>query len=650
MGVKKPKGKHFEKSVILLEHENQVKNCLKRLKEIKGQKLIIALSPFAMYELDKRGLSYKILEDYYGSAELFRVGKITHKKVERLCDIVDKILHQELPELKTTGLCPAKYHIFPLIITFDALAARVFQLKKILNRERPDAVFAFSSESYPYGIYGFCFDNRESLYGKLLSLPGWDILTKVMSISDFEDLKNKDSKIYEFEKRIYALLASEPNLFYTLDAVRHHKLKEVVFSMKKALLTKKKTNILLLNLGYDASFCYKTFLNKGIFASYLADKSYAWAQEKKFDPHALSKIIGRLNESDVRSCFRYNGIDLYPLFQERMEFLIKRGVPACIAAFEKATDVIKTKKIKAVLAPFFVTPTSHSIAQAAKNMGVPVLTWVHGPGGLSDQTTNDYLELMSSDTCMSYGPTLPKNYLHLAKEYKTKIVPVGSSRLDCIKRKANRVRSKLPDDISRKIRDNRVRLVYATTHYSQNCFFFFGFPPPSDNMLYRTQLAMIDGIGGLGDVEVTVKLFPGSHYRDPPLREYAEIKGYKNMKWVKDVPPFVDLLNHCDVVVLEFPSMPLVEAVAAGKPVFLLTKYLKILNPTLKLLKRRVACFEYEGKLIKSLKNYLQTGFYPADLLDDEFLKACCTYLNDGRSCERAVAEVLKAISQCKAI
>jgi hypothetical protein len=40
------------KTVILLEHEGQVKNCLKRLKEIKGQKLIIASSPFAMYEYE----------------------------------------------------------------------------------------------------------------------------------------------------------------------------------------------------------------------------------------------------------------------------------------------------------------------------------------------------------------------------------------------------------------------------------------------------------------------------------------------------------------------------------------------------------------------------------------------------------------------
>ena len=637
------------KTVILLEHEGQVKNCLKRLEEIKGQKLIIALSPFAMYELDKHNLPYKIPEDYYSPTELFQVGKATHKKVENLCEVIDKILHQELPELKAARLNPTKYHITQVIMTFDSLASRVFKIKKILRQEAPEAVFTFSSDPYPYGSYGFCFDNRELLYGKLLSLPNWDVQTTVIQTSTPDESKNKDDKTYRSGGKPYNFLALEPNLFYALDALRHHKMKDAILRLKKSLLAKNKRNILLLDLGYDSSKCYETFLNQGVFMSYFTDKSFLWPRDKKLDSDTLSNIINRLNESDVRSCFVYNGIDLYPLLRERIEFLIRMGVPACLTAFEEASGAIKTKKIKAVLAPYFITPTSHSIARAARNMGVPILTWFHGPGGITDHATIHYMELMSSDICMSYGPMLSKNYLNRAKGYKTKIVPVGSSRLDCIKRKANRVKSKLPDDISGKIHDRRACLVYATTHYYENDFYFCVFPPQSDNMLYRTQLEMIDGIGGLNDAEAIVKLFPGGHHRDPPLREYAETKGYRNMKWVKDVPSFVDLLDRCDVVVLDFPSTPLVEAVAAGKPVFLLTKYLEIWKPALKLLKRRVACFEHEGKLIESLKKYQQTGIYPADLSDNEFLKACGTYLNDGKSCERAATEVLKAVSSHRA-
>lgn len=626
------------KTVILLEHEGQVKDCLKSLKETKGQKLIIALSPFAMYELDKQNLPYKTPEDYYTPTEFFRIGKAIHKRAEKLCDFIDELLQQEFPELKAAGLCPAKYQIIPLIMVFDALTSRVFQLKRILDRERPDIVFAFCSDPHPYDAYGFCFDNRELLYGKILGLLGWGVKTVVMQTPTKKNSKD-GKKIYTFEKKIYELLASNPNTFYAADALRDRRLMKAVSLFGKSLLARNKTNALTLDLSYDVRYCYATFLDKGIFLSYLKDESYAWAHGKKLDSEVVSRIVTRLDQEDVKKYFVHEGIDLYPLLRDRIEFLIRQGVPACLTGHEKAGDVIKSRKIKAVLAPYFVTPTSRSIARAAQNLGVPVLTWFHGVP-LNDHATIQYMELMSSDICMSYGTMLSKSYLRHAKQWNAKVVPVGSARLDHTKKVA-----KMPENTTPKS-NNSTRLLYATTHYYQNDFYFCVFPPPSDNMLYRTQLAMINGIGRLDNVNATVKLFPGHHNRDPPLREYAETKGYKNMKWVKDVPPFVDLLNRCDVVVLDFPSTPLVEAVAAGKPVFLLTKYLEIWRDVLKLLKRRVACFEHEGELIKSLKNYLQTGFYTADLSDDGFLKACCTYLNDGKSCERAVTEILKAISR----
>jgi hypothetical protein len=60
------------KYLILLENENQVKDCISWLNEIKGEKQIVALTPFAMYGLDKYGLNYKIPEDYYCQEELDR--------------------------------------------------------------------------------------------------------------------------------------------------------------------------------------------------------------------------------------------------------------------------------------------------------------------------------------------------------------------------------------------------------------------------------------------------------------------------------------------------------------------------------------------------------------------------------------------------
>ena len=58
-----------KKEVILLEHEEQVRNYLTSQKGIKGKKIIVALSPFAMYELEKQGVPYRIIDDYYDEDE-----------------------------------------------------------------------------------------------------------------------------------------------------------------------------------------------------------------------------------------------------------------------------------------------------------------------------------------------------------------------------------------------------------------------------------------------------------------------------------------------------------------------------------------------------------------------------------------------------
>jgi hypothetical protein len=62
------------------------------------------------------------------------------------------------------------------------------------------------------------------------------------------------------------------------------------------------------------------------------------------------------------------------------------------------------------------------------------------------------------------------------------------------------------------------------------------------------------------------------------------------------------------------------------------------------MLERRAVCADDAGDLMVKLDQYLRKGIYGADVMDNEFLKAYGIYLDDGRSAERAVAEVLKTV------
>ena len=77
------------KILILLENEGHVKDCISWIDEIGGEKLIIALTPFAMHELVKYGLNYRILEDYYDVEELYQMGIDNFKHVGDLCNLLD---------------------------------------------------------------------------------------------------------------------------------------------------------------------------------------------------------------------------------------------------------------------------------------------------------------------------------------------------------------------------------------------------------------------------------------------------------------------------------------------------------------------------------------------------------------------------------
>lgn len=87
------------KSLILLENEEQVKGYLERHNEIKGTRQIVALSPFAMYELDKRNVPYRIPEEYYDPQELYQLGVDNYQKVEDICGIIDKKIQEYIPSI-----------------------------------------------------------------------------------------------------------------------------------------------------------------------------------------------------------------------------------------------------------------------------------------------------------------------------------------------------------------------------------------------------------------------------------------------------------------------------------------------------------------------------------------------------------------------
>jgi len=628
---RKPRGKVKgpKKTIILLEHEGQAKNCLKRLGMIRGQKLIIALSPFAMYELDKHGIPYKIIEDYYDPKELYKLGTHNYKKIEEICNLIDKKIHFAYPAIAERGIKPALFSIYYLKNIYDAATVRLFQMSKLIGAEEPDVLYVYESKHYPFGISEtaphLMFDNRESIYAHLLACNGWGVpvvtspYVPLPKNSDFQKKPLPSSKAFDKTSR---WLQYHPRLYALAAETHRHGTRGLFRGLRSYLGTDKNSRVLAFGAGYDWDYCGEELQSVGIdHFTRVRDDLERWMRYplSGADANALRDAWGGLQADDkFRKFFVWDNIDFFPVVDTRLRFLVERLTPACLNAYEETATLLRKGKIKAFLASAFDSCTSHSAALAARNSNVPVVTWQEGAYGYFDQLILIYNNLMDSDVFFAYGEGVVSKYSTPAKRFGVRILPIGSAALDALPRtRQSRRIKKLAKTVSKKV------VVYVTTNYYQNNLYLSIPPAFSDNHFWRTQRMILNTLAKHHDYTVVVKLHPSPAYRAPPMRAYAETKKFKNCRFFRGEYTTTDLLSIADSAVIDFPTTTLLEALTMSKPVFVYTGHLHMDAKARKLLERRAFCYQKLKSLTNALDLYLSTGKIDkrVNLKDKEFLK-----------------------------
>lgn len=627
------KNKHFKKTVILLEHEGQVKNCLKRFKEIKGQKLIIALSPFAMYELGKQNIPYKTPEDYYDPQELYKLGIDNHQKVEDLCDIVDERIQNACPAVAKLGIRPALFSFFLLKIIYDVTTTRLFQLSRLIDAENPDALYIYDSKRYPFGTsemapYIF-LDNRESIYARLLACDGWGVPVAVLPYvphPEDSDVFKKTNSSKTLERKMLWWLQRHPKLLDLAAETRKRGWRGLFGGLKSYLRADKDIEVLLFGPGYNWDDCREQLRSVGIdpvFTRIHDDLEY-WMSDQfsdKVDANALLNAWKGLRTYDkFRKFFIWGNVDFFPIVEDRLQFLVERLTPACLKAYEETAKIVKKGNIKAFLTSTFARCTYHSAAQAARNYGIPVVIWQHGSYGYMDYSMAIYNDIMSSDVHFVFGDGVVNKYAKAARRFGTRLVAIGSSSLESLYRtpRSNKAKQTVRLTPGKKV------VLYITTHFSQNHLYLSIPPPFSDNHFWCTQRTILDVLAKHDDYTIVVKTFPNPTYRDPPLRSYARENNFVNCQFIMSECTFTDLLSITDLLVIDFPTTTLLEALTTSKTIFVYTGHLYIDAKARKLLERRAFCYQELKSFTDALNKYLSEGKIDRkiNLNDKKFLEA----------------------------
>jgi len=460
--------------------------------ELNEEKIIIALSPFAMYELEKNKISYKIPEDYYNADDLYALGMANFQKVEDLCTLIDRFILKSCHEVKEKKLTPALFNFYHLKMIYDSITYRIFQLFSIFNFENSEIVYIYDTEKYPFGKNENApfiqYDNRESIYTQLIALEKWNFKVKILK-SDSNLAVQTNKKRVDNRNQFFSLIMNYPGLSDLVMILNKRRIPGLIKWLKYNIQSRRKRiSVALLGSGYNWDESLIELLSEQICPLYRINLDLKKVLEfdiKNFE--CLDVAWKKLLCDNVFSkSFIYNDFDFFPIVEERLQFLVKQLTKACILTALDMEKFIRSSRVKAFISPVISDCLEHSAARAAKNNGIPVITWQHGAYGAMNHPIINYVDLMSSDFHFVFGEGVEDRYVQSANSYSTKLVSTGSPILENLRIRYLNKESKV---------QSKKTILYITSSGYQNNFYISYYPPFSDNLFWKTQKGIIDTLG-----------------------------------------------------------------------------------------------------------------------------------------------------------
>lgn len=596
--------------------------------------VIVADSPGAIYEFDKAGINYFLPEEYYSPEEVFDLTSQLKGKILTFLNAFDAELQSLVPYLKSTNLTPAMFDCHRFVILFNSLAVFQFKLNKIIRKEKPNAIAVFNPGAQGQVneealLDSFIWHNEENLYYEILK--EWKSAAKVCAFS----LCNTET----LEKAIQGAEGQRITLNLKKKLIRSFpglaSLLMVLAVFGPYYYLRKNKHVIHINGLYgwrncrDALKTHKIIISRITFDEYFNETG-----------HTLGGIYEKIIDSkSLRDLFVFEDIDVFPILESRLRFYIQYIVPNSMASYKWASKYIDAKGIRAVLFSVIPSSISKSMCCAARNRKIPVIGWHHGPYHIKDTIFSiDYDDFLVSDYFLTYGKDSERLCRTNADLFGCKLITTGSAMLDFLRDNAGSKGNKNMCEIlgiNKASKDLNI-ILYAVAPYYFNNQYNATFPPFSPNLLYMTQKRMINGLKDITSCIKIIKLHPSKECNVQEVRDLIADQNDESILIISNQKSIIDLLPYVSCVIVDQPQTVVIQAIAAGLPVFALLNHLKLDAFTETLLRQRVVCQYSPEELLSSVKAFIDTGVYGADIHDEQYLKEYGTYLNDGNSAERA--------------
>jgi len=605
--------------VVILENPANL-NAFLALKERekKSRLVCVATTPEVSFLLEKHNEPYVSMDSYLGSDAISQLGMSNFDKVENVCNSLDGYLWKNFNRLEVFSLKPAQDNFQYIKVLYDVLTITISRLHAILEKEKPSIIITFSHSTDIIPLRDLPFHPEENLFDLMMTETEWD--GRHMSIRETTSIPNnsrtgytKTPPIISIRNRIqttFPMIYSSIMVFQRLGGRGWLKF------FKTALLKtgRKKKYLCISGYGYD----WINILND------LADKNYSFI-------YTQCNGTNRENTTEkipipiqiVKNTCIYQNTDFSGIFLARLNTLLEKSLKVadiCLPSIEK---MMKKYKPCAVLCSTKSNFSDHITAHIAQKKGIPVISWQHGAAGFFCYPILKYVELDDSTIHLVWGSGVKEEIENDFPETTCKVIPVGSVFLN--------------NEYTRRSDKQTNNILYVTTNYFHNSLYVGYAHNFQDITFWETQKGIINCLGSFS-CNTVLKLHPG-YSQHPHFSEYIKDNQFKNIKLIKNKPSFPTLLHNSDIVIIDFPSTTLLQAIAAKKTAFVLLKHLTLTDKAQYLLKKRAYCSEDLGEFLEMIHKYLnrESLEQAPDVNNTEFLEEYGITCKEGEISEKVI-------------
>ena len=285
----------------------------------------------------------------------------------------------------------------------------------------------------------------------------------------------------------------------------------------------------------------------------------------------------KINEKFL-NFFTYNNISYFVIVRNIIKMYVEDDIPQSLLTYQKNLNSIGNSYIKFVLTGSInVGLVARAGMLAFQKKKIPIITYTEGGGYGQFISPHHHSEFLDGDILLSYGPGNIDYIKNLKLKINKKLVAVGSINI-----------SKFFDKFKTYNTPEKINsIMFVTSVIKDNGMVVpFNGLGPCTSLIYQLEvIKYLDSIKSKIDINIK------PHPQDTILKKILKENEFSNLKSIDG--KLEDNLKDIDLVILDFPSSTLLEAISTKSHVFLLNNdnAFKFTEEQEKLLDKRVHVF-----------------------------------------------------------